>query len=81
MGGQQPTKEDATAFADLAGIMPSVETHPNAFAWASIVSRFSDAVRGTWPEGGAFAKEGGKKEGKKEKGGKKGGDKKEEKKE
>ena len=58
LGGQQPTKEDATAFADLAGKLPSADTHPNAFAWASLVSRFTDAVRGTWPEGGAPAKEG-----------------------
>lgn len=30
---------------------PSAETHPNTFAWFSLVGRFTDAVRGTW--GGA----------------------------
>ncbi len=58
LGGQQPSKEDASAFAELAGNMPSADTHPNAFAWAMLVSRFTDAVRGSWPEGGAPAKEG-----------------------
>ena len=28
--------------------IPNVDTHPNAFAWYALVSRFTDAVRGTW---------------------------------
>jgi hypothetical protein len=48
LGGQQPSKEDAEQFAALAGAVPNVDTHPNTFAWYSLVSKFTDAVRGTW---------------------------------
>ena len=57
LGGQQPSKEDATSFAELADKMPSADTHPNAFAWYNLVSRFTEQVRGSWAEG-APAKEG-----------------------
>jgi len=48
LGGQQPSKEDSEEFAKLGGSAPSVDTHPNAFAWFSLVAKFTDAVRGTW---------------------------------
>ena len=28
--------------------MPNVDTHPYAFAWYILVSRFSEGVRGSW---------------------------------
>ena len=49
LGGLQPSKEDAETFASFGDSVPSAETHPNAFAWYSLVNRFSEAVRGTWP--------------------------------
>lgn len=55
---------------------PSAETHPNLFAWFCLVWKFSDAVRNSWPAGGAA--KGGDKGGKK---GGKGGKKEEKKKE
>ena len=48
LGGQTPSQEDASEFTGLAGVIPNVDTHPNAFAWYSLVSKFTDAVRGTW---------------------------------
>ena len=52
LGGQQPSKEDAEQAAAL-GSAPNVDTHPNAFAWFTLVSRFTDAVKGTWPAAAA----------------------------
>lgn len=74
VGGQSPTVADKEAFEAVKSANLSPETHPFAFAWFVLVSKFSDAVRNTWPAGGAAAAKGGK-----GKGGKKGG-KKEEKK-
>ena len=48
LGGQQPSKEDAEQFVALQNSAPSVDTHPNAFAWFTLVSRFTEAVRGSW---------------------------------
>ena len=48
LGGQQPSKEDAEQFVALGDNAPNVDTHPNAFAWFALVSRFTEAVRGTW---------------------------------
>ena len=48
LGGQQPSKDDAVEFTTLAGAYPSVTTHPNAFAWFMLVSRFNEDVRGSW---------------------------------
>ena len=73
VGGQTPTTADNEAFQALASANLSAESHPYAFAWFCLVSKFSDAVRNSWPAAVAGG-------GKKEKGGKKGG-KKEEKKE
>ena len=47
LGGQQPSQEDAVEFANH-NQAPKVDIHPNAFAWWCLVSRFSEAVRGTW---------------------------------
>ena len=47
-GGQQPSKEDAEQSVALGGSAPNVDFHPNAFAWYCMVSRFTEAVRGTW---------------------------------
>ena len=48
LGGQQPSKEDAEQFSSLGGQAPNVATHPGAFAWYTLVGRFSDDVRGSW---------------------------------
>lgn len=32
----------------LKNNVPSVESHPHTFAWFSLVSRFTDAVKATW---------------------------------
>ena len=53
LGGQQPSSEDAESFTSLAGNVPSTDTHPNAFAWYSMVSKFTDAVKAGWPAGAA----------------------------
>jgi len=55
LGGQQPSKEDSEEFAKLGGSAPNVDTHPNAFAWFSLVAKFTDAVRGTWAAAAAAA--------------------------
>ena len=47
LGGQQPSKEDAEQFISL-GQAPNVATHPGAYAWYTLVGRFSDDVRGSW---------------------------------
>ena len=71
VGGQQPTAADREAFDAVKDSNISAETHPYAFAWFCLISKFSDAVRGQWAAGGAAAKGG------KAKGGKKGGKKEE----
>ena len=48
LGGQQPSKEDAEEFAKLGGKLPNCDSHPNTYAWYSLVSKFTDAVRSTW---------------------------------
>ena len=55
LGGQQPSKDDAEEFTKLAGAMPNVATHPQAFAWYWLVAKFTDAVRGSWTEAAAAA--------------------------
>jgi len=79
VGGQMPTAADKEAFEAVSKAgMISAETHPNVFAWFTLVSKFSDAVKNTWAAGGAD--KGGAKGGKGEggKGGKKDEKKKEE---
>jgi len=48
---QQPTVADREAFEQLKSSPPSAETHPNTFAWFTLVQRFNESVRSTW--GGA----------------------------
>lgn len=76
VGGQSPSAADKDAFEALskAGNI-SAETHPNVFAWFTLVSKFSDASKNTW----AAAAAGGAAKGGKGKGGKKDAPKKEEK--
>jgi elongation factor 1-beta len=71
VGGQTPTSADKDAFEALSKSgMISAETHPNVFAWFTLVSKFSDAVKNTWAAGAAAgAAKGGKAKG--GKGGKK----------
>ena len=65
LGGQQPSKEDNEQFVAMGSNVPNVDTHPNAFAWYALVSRFQESVRGAWAAGSApAAAAGGKKAGK-----------------
>ena len=71
LGGQQPSAADRDAFEGMASA-PNPETHPSAFAWWLLVSKFTPAVRGSWggaaaeaPKGKAEGKGKGKKEEKK----------------
>ena len=69
LGGQEPSKEDREAFTGLNGC-PDADSHPNAAAWYSLVSKFSADVRESWAAGAGGAG----KQGEKPKGGKKGGE-------
>ena len=68
LGGAAPTDEDATKSSELkaSGEVPDVLTHPHAFAWFSLVSKFAPAVTATWTAakpaqaGGKKGKGGGK---------------------
>ena len=65
LGGQQASKEDNEQFVAMSSNLPNVDTHPNAFAWYALVSRFQESVRGGWAAGSApAAAAGGKKAGK-----------------
>ena len=48
LGGQQPSKEDAEKFASMGSSAPNAESHPEAFAWYTLVGRFSQEVRDSW---------------------------------
>lgn len=64
LGGLTPSKDDADAYASLAGKAPSVATHPNAAAWYSLVNMFTESTRASWVAGTTAAvaeKKGGKK--------------------
>jgi translation elongation factor EF-1beta len=73
LGGQQPSAEDRESFEGLNGAIPNPDTHPNAFAWYSLVARFTGDVRGSWTGAAAAGGKGGDKAkgGKAAKGGKK----------
>ncbi len=49
--GQKPTQADAEAARELKGLKPRPASHPNLFAWAAIVTKFSEAVTKTWAAG------------------------------
>ena len=50
-GKSSPGAEDGTALAGLEGAIPSPDTHPNAFYWYSMVSKFQPKIVESW--GGA----------------------------
>ena len=50
-GKSTPGAEDGTALAGLEGAIPSPDTHPNAFYWYSMVSKFQPKIVESW--GGA----------------------------
>ena len=60
--GQQPGAADREEFDKLGGQVPVAQTHPNAFAWYGMVSRFSVSVRDSWTGGEASAGKGTNKE-------------------
>ena len=45
VGGQQPTAADREAFDAVKDSNISAETHPYAFAWFCLISKFSDAKK------------------------------------
>ena len=65
VGGQAPTNADNEAFEAVKNENINAGSHPHAFAWFCLVSKFTDAVRKTWTAAAAAGK-GGKKGGKKE---------------
>ena len=81
LGGQQPSKDDAEKFTAMGGNAPSADTHPEAYAWFTLVGRFSEEVRNSWTAAAPAQQPAGKKGGKGgqqqaaggKKGGKKGG--------
>ena len=70
VGGDAPTNADAEAFEAVKSANLSPATHPHAFAWFCLVSKFTDAIRGSWtaaaPAKAAKGGKGGKKDAKKE---------------
>lgn len=68
VGGQSPTAADKEAWEAVKSANLSPETHPFAFAWFCLVSKFTDSVRDSWSAAAAGGKaaKGGKKGGKKE---------------
>ena len=73
LGGQQPSSADREAF-EAMGSAPNPETHPAAFGWWVLVSKFAPAVRGAWgaaQDAGKGKADGGKQKEGKGKGGKK----------
>ena len=61
LGGQQPSAADREAFDGLSGAVPDVEQFPHTFAWYSLVSKFTPAVKATWTGAQPAAAKGGKK--------------------
>jgi elongation factor 1-beta len=57
VGGQTPADSDKAAYDALKSTTISAATHPNVFAWFSLVNKFSDSIRSSWtapaPAGGA----------------------------
>ena len=67
VGGQTPTSADQEAFEAIKNETLNAATHPHAFAWFCLVSKFSEAIRGSWAAAAAAgAAKGGKKGGKKD---------------
>lgn len=51
LSGQQPGTADREEFDKLSGQVPNPQTHPNAFAWFVLCSRFNPQIRQTWTGG------------------------------
>ena len=68
VGGQAPTAADKEAWEAVKTENIRPDQNPHTFAWFCLVSKFSDAIKNTWPAGGAAkgGDKGGKKGGKKE---------------
>ena len=67
VGGDMPTDADAAAFDAVKDSNLSPATHPHTFAWFCLVSKFTDAIRGSWTAAApAKGGKGGKGKGKKE---------------
>eukprot|EP00359_Climacostomum_virens_P005829 CAMPEP_0204902808 /NCGR_PEP_ID=MMETSP1397-20131031/3883_1 /ASSEMBLY_ACC=CAM_ASM_000891 /TAXON_ID=49980 /ORGANISM="Climacostomum Climacostomum virens, Strain Stock W-24" /LENGTH=273 /DNA_ID=CAMNT_0052071363 /DNA_START=296 /DNA_END=1117 /DNA_ORIENTATION=+ len=49
LGGDLPSAQDKKVFAQL-GAAPDKQTHPNLWAWYTLIAQFSDDVRSSWPE-------------------------------
>ena len=52
LGGQGPNAADRDDFEKL-GKTPNPNSHPNAFAWYCLVSKFADAAKAGWTGGAA----------------------------
>ena len=48
-GGNQPSGEDAAAFNDVKALKIDPRVYPHSAFWYSMVSKFSDAKRASWP--------------------------------
>ena len=55
LGGSQPSSADNEAFNSLKSA-PSAASHPRAFAWYSLASKFRTANREKWTGSGASSK-------------------------
>ena len=40
-GGSAPGDEDGEALGAMGGVCPSTDSHPNAYTWFAMVSKFS----------------------------------------
>mmetsp|Transcript_3622 Transcript_3622/g.4147 ORF Transcript_3622/g.4147 Transcript_3622/m.4147 type:complete len:273 (+) Transcript_3622:804-1622(+) len=47
--GAKPTQADAAAAKLMGSLKPNPATHPNLFAWAAMISKFSPTVQAMWP--------------------------------
>ena len=56
VGGHAPSYLDKEAFDALKNQVPSPDTHPNVFAWMSMVWKFSDEVKNSWDGGSKLTK-------------------------
>merc|ERR1712166_1499135 len=60
VGGQTPSNADTDAFTKLVESDLRADTHPNVFAWFTLVYKFSEAVRNSWTAAAAGGAKGGK---------------------
>ncbi len=48
LGGQKLSAADRVCYEEIKATPPRAESHPNAFAWYSLVSKFSPEVQSKW---------------------------------